>query len=559
MTGLVLVLLLAPALEELARDYDKAVSRSDWNAVARLVESIGKLEGDEPTAFLEREFEKSVKPPHRHPLFRQLAARRRPGQEAFLQDHIGADEPYLRATALEALADVNRESAGRRAVTLLEVDLDLRVRRVALDLLSRLRPAGAGPALVRAAVDLPGTEQGRLLRTLRDMTAAELEGVDALAADKDPRIRTMAVFALSGKAAAAVPDLLKRARKDLDAGVRLAASIGAGSASAVRKALASAKGYEERYRLYELIARLRIRDPAVFRIVAHATTSSDKALRPKAAETLGHLGGAEAVEILAPLVKASFWQLRIGSARGLGATREQAAVPVLIEALHRARGRVGHEIAAALESLTGQPFGLNADMWEHWWLKRGAGFTIPRDPPLQWVKPRAVRDRYAFYGIEVRSEAVVFILDISGSMSGAPLANLKEELLQAIRRMPDTTRFNLVLFENSARTWSKRLVNAKTGRKRAEKFVGSLRAGGGTNLWEGLRLGLAHKSVDTIVILTDGMPSAGEVTDVGEIRRWFLKTNRRRMILVHAIALGISSPDLKAMAVLSGGTYRERR
>jgi HEAT repeat protein/uncharacterized protein YegL len=546
-------------MEDLKKDYDAAVTRANWKAVERIVESIAKIDSDAATAFLEREFKESAKPPHRQALFGALVLRERPGQEAFLQDHIGDEEPFFRARALEALATINPDSAGKRAVTLLEVDSDPRVRRVAVEVIARLKPTGKGPTLVRVAVDLPGTDQGRVLRVLRGMTAGELKGVEALATDPDPRIRMMAVFALSGKAAPDVSALLKQAQKDLDAGVSLAASLGSGRAAAVRKALHRAKGFEERYRLYELIARLRIRDPAVFKLVADATRGSEKALRPKAAETLGRLGGPESVKILAPLVRKSTWQLRMGAARGLGATREHGAVAPLIAALHKARGRPAHEIATALESLTGQPFGLNARLWEHWWTERGDGFMIPREPPLRWGSPRAVRDRYAFYGIEIRSEAVVFILDVSGSMGGAPLDNLKEELLKAIGKMPETTRFNLVPFETRARTWSRSLVAAKKGKKRAAKFVGGLQAAGATNLWHALQLGLAHKDVDTLVILTDGMPSAGDVTDMGEIRRRFLKANRKRMILVHTIALGITSPDLKAMAVFSGGTYRERR
>ena len=72
------------------------------------------------------------------------------------------------------------------------------------------------------------------------------------------------------------------------------------------------------------------------------------------------------------------------------------------------------------------------------------------------------------------------------------------------------------------------------------------------------KIGLRHKGTDTIVILSDGQPTAGKLQDMRQIADWFYRENRTRMILVHAVAIGHKSPGLKAMAVLSGGKYRER-
>ena len=121
--------------------------------------------------------------------------------------------------------------------------------------------------------------------------------------------------------------------------------------------------------------------------------------------------------------------------------------------------------------------------------------------------------------------------------------------------MPATTRFNMIAFESSVHPWSKRLVHAKPAKRRAAlRFVDKLETGGSTNLWDALRAAVKDKDVDTLVILSDGAPN----TDINIIRRWFLQQNRARMILLHAILLGHKSRSLKAMALLSGGTYRER-
>ncbi|MHC4933982.1 MAG: VWA domain-containing protein, partial [Planctomycetota bacterium] len=157
----------------------------------------------------------------------------------------------------------------------------------------------------------------------------------------------------------------------------------------------------------------------------------------------------------------------MGAARGLAATRRPNAVEALIAGLRKARGRVAHEHAAALESLTGQRFGLNAEMWAFWWERHRVGYRVPDELSVAWGEERKASDRYAFYGIEIRSEAIAFLLDVSGSMSGDRIQKLKEELKAAIEAMPSTTRFNMIPFHSHAYSWSKRLKNADSKSKTA--------------------------------------------------------------------------------------------
>jgi HEAT repeat protein len=564
MSALVLLLLVAP-LDELREAYAAAVAKRDWSGVQRACGEIGSLHTKEAAAFLDAELRETSRPEQRRPLFRARAFLKVEGQEAFLQEHITADEPFVRGTALEALAAVAPDASRKRAIALLEVDDDARVRRIAAGLLGTLSGDGAGLALAKAAVDLPPAEQAYVLQLVHRLDASQLRGVEDLARSADARVRLAGVLALSGHAEAFRP-VLEAARKDLDRGVALAAAAGLdriatpGRSSAVRSLLGQVKGFEERHDLFDLVIRMRLEDPVLRAAAERATTGGQAELRPKAAEALGHLAGADAVPILAPLVrKAPAWQLQVGAARGLQATRDAAAIDALIAGLHEARGRIGHEIAQALEALTGQPFGLNARMWEFWWQNHRTGYRVPEETAVLWDDPAPVRDRYHFYGVEIRSEAVAFLLDVSGSMEGEPLETLKKELGEAIRLMPKTARFNLIVFESSARAWSKQLATAKDGaRERARQFVDGLRAGGATNLWDALQLGIGDRDVDTLVLLSDGEPTTGAVTDPSRIREWFGEQNRRRMILLHVVALGHSAPYLRTMALESGGVYRQR-
>ena len=63
--------------------------------------------------------------------------------------------------------------------------------------------------------------------------------------------------------------------------------------------------------------------------------------------------------------------------------------------------------------------------------------------------------------------------------------------------------------------------------------------------------------MDTIVLLTDGQPSVGEVTDTQEIRSRIERMNRTRKVLIHCVSVGRKSRFLRLLAEENGGIYTE--
>ena len=63
--------------------------------------------------------------------------------------------------------------------------------------------------------------------------------------------------------------------------------------------------------------------------------------------------------------------------------------------------------------------------------------------------------------------------------------------------------------------------------------------------------------VDTIYLLTDGVPSSGELADPEEILEVIMRENRIRQIVIHCISIGMKSTLLKDLANLTGGQYKE--
>ncbi len=115
--------------------------------------------------------------------------------------------------------------------------------------------------------------------------------------------------------------------------------------------------------------------------------------------------------------------------------------------------------------------------------------------------------------------SVHLVMDISGSMAGAPLENARAAARQLVERLADADHFSLTTFESAARVVVRE--GAVRGR-RAEilHVIDGLEVAGGTNISAGLALGYrmaAHgpSAVDVnrlVLLLSDGEPTDG-VTD----------------------------------------------
>ncbi len=94
-------------------------------------------------------------------------------------------------------------------------------------------------------------------------------------------------------------------------------------------------------------------------------------------------------------------------------------------------------------------------------------------------------------------------------------------------------------------------------KKGAVKFTRRLKAGGNTNLYAGLAAAFEDKDVDTIYLLTDGMPSSGEIIDTDLITENVLHWNKRRRIVINAVSLSKECVFLEDLARRTGGQYME--
>ncbi len=217
-----------------------------------------------------------------------------------------------------------------------------------------------------------------------------------------------------------------------------------------------------------------------------------------------------------------------------------------------------------------------------------AAVAAKEQEPKRSKKPDTVST--GFFGIPVQGTRVIFIVDLSGSMNfpmsrgttAGParyerempvrLDAAKKELIRAVNALPDETYFNLVSFNGNpkAKSWSKRLIPASKGnKKKFTKFVEGLRADGGTNTWSGLEEALSIKSIvygerypvsaDEVFVLSDGIPTVGNVIDAREILNLVAETNRFSKLRINTvyIASQLTARDRQAeeMAGMSGRKF----
>ena len=110
------------------------------------------------------------------------------------------------------------------------------------------------------------------------------------------------------------------------------------------------------------------------------------------------------------------------------------------------------------------------------------------------------------------------------------------------------------------RAWKPSLVEMDARRlTQAHRFAQAQRAKGGTALHDGLLAALEDEEVDTIVVLSDGQPTAGRITDPEDILADVRHRTRLRGVVVHCVALNFRSELMAGLAAATGGTYREVR
>jgi hypothetical protein len=245
--------------------------------------------------------------------------------------------------------------------------------------------------------------------------------------------------------------------------------------------------------------------------------------------------------VLVRHAKHKSWQVRLALAEALRAYRHKQGVDALIQLLGDARLRVREKALDHLELLTGESLGPSQKAWGKWRSAQGSELRLrPRE--ISVYRPFRPSDRrYAhkeYYGLQVASDRVVFVLDKSDSMYHGLFDGVVEEMRAHLDSTGPTTRFNVIEFADKPVPWKTDLVAANAANlEEAVRFLHREPPFGATDMIAALRAGLATPDVDAIVLLSDGLPNRGDPKRPLGILEAVGKVNRYQRVAIHTVLL----------------------
>jgi len=312
--------------------------------------------------------------------------------------------------------------------------------------------------------------------------------------------------------------------------------------------------------------------------------------------------GHMAVPLILKHLASTQWQLRVAACQALGKIGNMEAVEPLIVRMEQETGRIREEIRDALKEIVRDDLGMKPEHWRAWWEreKGRAPGGLPKRPDLPPAAetgakppPKPDESRYGtakYYGIEIYSSRIGFVLDTSLSMDTlfepdprilaalsrtytgqTKLQICKEEISQTLRTLHPQSHFSLIVFNTRIQSFKKNPIPSTPGNlQSAESWLRNLPPAGETNYYDGLRAALDldegqiddspnfRSTPDTLTFLTDGMPTQGEITDSDTLLEWYTSINRYARIRTHVIAFGNKGVDivlLRGMAERNAGRF----
>jgi HEAT repeat protein len=472
----------------------------------------------------------------------------------YAQDLYGHPETPVRLRILSAR--MMKEASGKKALKAFVDDAGKFATpeplRIALaELVADVNDPATNKKLMRAVTKGKPYEKRFALRALvNDADEGLLEDARALLGDEESSVRTVACEFLVRRGDTASAPAIEAMMGELTDPVAVSLVM-------------------------DQLGRLLGKDDAWEKKLLEFVGSEDIEVRNAALTQLGRDRGTAHLELLVENLGSPAWSTRLACLRGLTAMRDRQTIGPIVEQMQSEYGRMKVEFADALFELTGQPFRTAEKSWLAWWKGDGKDSDVISLAELEKAREREELRRLKqvtnsrFFGIRIVSHRVVFIIDVSGSMEEPMRADYrdsnpetrmtvaKRELTNAIKGLEQGALFNIITFSSGVDSWLDDGVMASGDRSRdeAEAFVARLTPGGATNLYDSIRMAFDDEEVDTIFILSDGEPTAGEVTDVGRIREDVRAWNEHRGIEINTIGIGGRLDILQWLSEDSGGKH----
>jgi len=177
---------------------------------------------------------------------------------------------------------------------------------------------------------------------------------------------------------------------------------------------------------------------------------------------------------------------------------------------------------------------------------------------LLWVTPPHNPD-----STERLAKNIAFVADVSSSMTGKRIIQLRESLRTMIAMLGENDRFSITAFSTGVQTFAPDMVSATAANKLlASEFVDGLSEAGLTNYEGALKNAFANTwdtvGINVAVFFTDGEPTWPVASTKEKIINT-VKTLNTAKVALYTFGLG-DEPDktfLHSLAVQNGGVYQQ--
>lgn len=162
-----------------------------------------------------------------------------------------------------------------------------------------------------------------------------------------------------------------------------------------------------------------------------------------------------------------------------------------------------------------------------------------------------------FFGVEATGTRFAYIVDISGSMQGPKLRELKTELTESIGALAEHMQFYVIFYSTESAPMGGRTRWTRAddhGKEWAKDRTNEVNAFGGTNPLPAFQQAFdVTPRPDAIYFMTDGLFDAEVAADVAKMNK------RGKRVPIHTIGFDMQEPEaeklLKRIAEESGGRY----
>jgi hypothetical protein len=352
-------------------------------------------------------------------------------------------------------------------------------------------------------------------------------------------------------------------------------------------------------------------EPSSKAMVAEAFKDPDPRVRLALLEGLEKAPGTSWQDGVIARVEDPDWGVQLVAARIIGARELGKGIPALIRALSTSTPRVAEQVVESLRKLTGENIEPYPEPWAKWWEDNRSKWGEDGRPlaPLK-AAPRPPGEA-TFYGLKVRSNRVLYIIDTSLSMkeekkgsvtpavpapkgavtgeakekpapepqvkfSGPKIEIAKQELRRSLKMLPKESFFNIISFNHSVVAWQQKMLPATEANKElAYAWIRDMTPAGSTFIDGALRMGFKlagmgsfdraypEVALDTIILLSDGAPTDNAFPEskpmnpdeiLDHVKDW----NSQRRIVIHCVGIDVIVQGidfLKKLAAQNGGTY----